>query len=405
MTEYNFTARNKDGDIVTGEIDAANETAAKSELADNDLFPISLESKGVELELRKLLHLKKTVKTRDLLGFTRQFAALFEAGVPMRRLMPALSNQTSDPDFSKALMKIGDDINAGTSISAAFQKYPDYFNELYVNMINVGEQGGLLEQTLKELAKVLEKEYRIYSRIKSATLYPKIVLVVFFLVASGMVIWVVPKFAEFYGNFGAELPLPTRMLVGMSDIIKSLWYVVALVMFSGYILIKRYFASKSGRFKLDQLRLKIPVFGELNLKVANARFGHLIGALYKSGVSLVKALGIVGRAVGNKAFQKEVEDVSLAVESGSALATAMDGKKYFTRLIIESVYVGEQAGSLDELLNTTAKFYDEDVENMLDQLATLIEPMLLVGLFVMVGFLAFAMFMPIWNMAKVVLPT
>lgn len=240
--------------------------------------------------------------------------------------------------------------------------------------------------------------------VKSATLYPRIVITVFILVFTGMMSYVVPRFADFYAGYGATLPLPTRMMIGLSDIVVHQGYIVLLVVLAGIFGFKSVLLTPRGRFQWDRLQFKFPVFGRLNRMVVNARFAHLVSALYRSGVSLSRTLGVVGKVMGNKAYEGEVQEINLAVQKGTPLSIAMEGKRFFTPLLVESVAVGEQSGMLDELLDSTARFYDEEVSDMLSRMTTLIEPLLLVGIFFMVGLLALAIFLPMWNVTKLILP-
>ena len=406
MTIFTYKARNQQGDIVEGEIEAKNEKLAKYQVANKGLFPTEVSSQKMKFDIPILSFLKRKdqVKPRDLMAFTRQFAALFKGGVPMDRLLMALSKQTSHVGLKKAIEAIKTDVSSGANLSDAFKKYPNYFSELYTNMVHVGEMGGMLDQALHDLADILDKEYKIISRTKTALLYPKIVLSVFMAVVVLMMTFVIPRFADFYSGYGAELPVPTKIMIVLSNMFTSYWYFVATIAIAISIAYKKYVSTEKGLLKIENLRFKIPVFGNLNIMVASSRFGHLVSSLYKSGLPLYKALSIVGRAIGNKAYQKEVDDMTEEVIKGSSLANAMEGKKYFTPMLIEAVAVGEQSGSLEDMLETTSQFYDEEVTNILDQLTTLIEPLLMIGLFAMVSLLAFAVFLPMWNVTKVILP-
>lgn len=398
-----YKARAADGTLVTGKMEGSSAIEIKHALSAQGLIPTSVVTEGVhfDLKLGKIFGKKKA--HRDLINFTKQFAALFKAGVPVDRILTTLAKQTASPDFKAVILQIRDDIAGGLSLLNAFKKHPDYFDELYVSMLNVGEEGGVLEKVLGELARIMEKDYRISSNIKSATLYPKIVLTVFSLVTTLMLLYVIPRFADFYGGFHSQLPLPTRILVKASDIFASYWYIVFVIIAALVIIYKRFAATPKGRLIVDKLKFKIPVFGSLTLLAANARFGHLVSALYASGLPISRALGIVGGAVGNKAYKNEVDKVKDDVEMGASMAASMEKGSYFSPLMTVSVSVGEQSGALGEMMETTASFYDEEVNDMLEKLTTLIEPLLLVGLFAMVGLLALAIFLPMWNVTKLVL--
>ncbi|MFH1874366.1 MAG: type II secretion system F family protein [Pseudomonadota bacterium] len=400
-----YRARDPEGALITGEMEGEDAKWVKLRLADQGLYPVYVAPKGFQLTLPSFLQRTKKAKTADLINFTRQFGALFKAGIPINRTLIALYKQVKDPYFKKVVHDIQKDVMGGASLKEAFGKHPNYFDELYVNMLNVGEQGGVLDKSLNELFGILKREHRVKAAVKSATLYPRIVLITFTAVFVLMMVYVIPGFASFYAGFGAELPLPTRILMGISDVLVHYGYIVLLVGFFLFFVFKKYAATQIGGYHLDQVKLNIPVFGKLQRLVLNARFGHLVSSLYRSGLPIGQTLSIVANTVGNKVLKLDIDDVNSAVEKGSSLAAAMERKKYFDTLLVESAAVGEQSGSLDDMLETTSDFYDEEIDHMLGQLTTLIEPLLLFGLFAMVALLAAAIFLPMWGVAKVVLPS
>ncbi len=389
---------------MTGQIDAATEKDAKIMLVGQGLIPVSLETTATEVRLPLFWRKSRKAQTKELIALTRQFAALFKAGVSMDRILYSLIKQTQNIDLKNTMMQIQEDVSHGASLMTAFAKHPKYFNDLYVNMINVGEQGGVLDHTLRTLVDILKKEYRIINSIKSATLYPKIVLITFLVVVTLLMMFVMPGFADFYAGFDAKLPLPTIIMMTISDFFVDYWYVLLAIAITLYLAYKKYSATEKGSFQIDGLKFRLPVFGHLNLMVVNARFGHLIASLYSSGLTLGRALTIVGNTIGNKVYKKDIDMVRESMNQGASLSDAMKNSKRFTSLMIESVSTGEQSGSLDEVLNTTAEFYDEEVTDILDQLTTLIEPILLFGLFGMIALLAFAVFLPIWKTTQLILP-
>ncbi|MFH1654325.1 MAG: type II secretion system F family protein [Pseudomonadota bacterium] len=403
MKLFSYKARDDSGRLITGEIEAEDIAEAKLKLSEQDLFPVDVRGGSLELHLPKFLQFQGKLKSRELIGLTRQFAALFKAGVPMDKILSTLSDQATSTDLKKALANIKQDVSSGLSLSDSFSKQPHFFSELYVNMLNVGEQAGTLDKNLFELAEMLKKEHRINANVKSATLYPKIVLTVFVAVFILMMVFVVPAFREFYSGYGAELPLPTLIMTAISNFIVNYWYIGLVIGIGGYVSFKRFTSKGPGRLLLDQFKFKLPVFGKLNMMVSNARFGHLVSSLYKSGLPIFRSLTIVANTIGNQAYRIEVEEVKSLVERGSSMADAMRGRKYFTSLMVESVLVGEKSGTLDDMLESTAVFYDEETSDLLDQLTTLIEPLLLIGIFVMVGGLALAIFLPMWKVSGVIL--
>lgn len=398
-----YKARNQDGALISGELDAINAMIVKDALVDKNLFPVSVQPKGFDLSLSSFF--AKKVKIKDLVNLTRQIQVMFSAGTPMDRIIDVARRQAKHAGLKKSLEKIHQDISVGTKLSEAFAKHPQYFNSLYVNMLNVGETGGVLDGTLKELVKILQSEHMIRAKVKSATLYPKIVMGTLLLVSAVMLIFVIPAFSAFYTKFKAELPLATRILIGISDAVTAYWYLVFFGMVGGFFAWRAFVVTPVGKNFSSLLKFKLPIFGHLNLMVANARFGHLISSLYHAGLPLTKSLEVVAETMDNYRFDEDVRFLKKGLEEGKGLSVAMKSARYFTPLIIESTEVGELTGRLDELLSSAALFYDDEVNDILKNLATLIEPILLFVIFGMIALLALAIFMPIWNLSNVVMPS
>ncbi len=269
-------------------------------------------------------------------------------------------------------------------------------------MLAAGEEGGILEQVLSELVKLIEKEDEIRRSVKSAVLYPKIVIFVLVMAVVTLMTVVVPKFSVFYARYGADLPLPTQILIGTSNFIRNFWYIALLAVGGLVYMYHRYYNTRTGKFAIDQLRFKLPVFGDLTLKVANARFGHILSSLYRSGLPMPRALEVVANVVGNEAFALEVRKVRDGIQKGSTLSEAMSKQKLFPAVIIETTAVGERTGALDDMLSAVAEHYDLEVGHTIKNLTTLLEPILLVCIFGMVAGLALSIFLPIWNMSRIV---
>jgi type IV pilus assembly protein PilC len=403
MANYSYTARNAKGGLVTGELEGESIKLVQKALRAQGLFPLKVATQFMSLKLEDL-RIQQKVSIKELVSFTRQFKVMFKAGLPIRKIFETLLRQTSHPELKKALKVIQVDVNQGVSMSKAFSKHPKIFNSLYVNMLAVGEVGGVLDTVLTALSDMLLDEYRIISKVKAATIYPKIVLVVLVLVFIVMMMFVVPAFQDFYAGQKAELPLPTRIIIVASDLTLHYWY-VGFAAFAGlYLFWKQFVRMKMGQFILAYFQFRLPVFGILNKLVANARFSNLISSLYDSGLPISRALDIVADTMGNALFAKEVKRVKLQMDQGKNMSAAMATSSYFTPMVIETTGIGEKTGALGEVLKSTAEFYNEEVDGMLKNLTTLIEPLLLLVIFAMVGLLAFAIFMPIWNLSKVVLP-
>lgn len=402
MTVFVYKARDRTGVQVSGTLEGPSVTVVKEALASQGLFPVSVVPRGFDVSLQTLFQRK--VKTRDLVNLTRQFEVMFSAGTPMDRILATLERQTKHEGLKDALGKIHKDVTAGMRLSDAFAKHPRYFDHLYTSMLSVGEIGGVLERTLKGMTGILGKEDRIKSKIKSATLYPKIVIFALLVVAVLMLIFVIPVFGNFYASYGAKLPLPTLILLGASNVVVGYWWLGSIVIGVGVWGWKKFKKSQRGKEFTSYMQFHAPVFGKLQLLAANARFGHLLGALYKSGLPLTRSLEVVADTIDNIRYARDVTHLKQELDKGRSLSMAMEESKYFTPLMKEVTSVGEQTGKLDEMLETTATFYDEEVDDMLKNLTTLLEPLLLFGIFAMVGLLALAVYMPVWKLSSVVNP-
>lgn len=402
MPTFTFKARDPLGNAVVGELDGDSIELIRDVISAKGLIPIDVHLQGLEASSFSLFQKKPTQK--DIASMTRQFQAMFAAGTPMDRILSILARQLKNQRLKQAMIHIHKDVASGTRLSAAFRAYPQYFSPLYISMIEVGEVGGVLDKTLREMALILQKESEIHAKIKSATLYPKIVLFVLGAVTWGMLAFVIPPFKTFYANRGADLPLPTKVVLAMSNLATSYWYVAVFGGIAFYWLWKRFSKTALGRDWLSRLAFRLPVFGRLNRLTANARFGHLLSGLYRAGVPIAHALAVVANTMNNVHYANDVLMVKKGLEQGNSLSKCMEQTKYFEPMVQEAVSVGEKTGQLDVLLDSTATFYDGEIDDILKNLATLIEPILLVFLFAGVTVLALAIYLPIWNLSKVILP-
>lgn len=404
MPHFVYKARDSHGLLVTGGLDAASPVELRNALADRGLIPISIQkaTRGfLTAFLNKLT--KPGVKAEEVLVMTRQFYTLFKAGMSMEAVLGTLSRQSNNPTLKDVLQRVRTGVSSGASLSKSFAEHPGVFGDLYVSMLAAGEEAGILEMVLKNLCGLLEKEMEIKGSVSSATLYPKIVI--FVLVGAFVVImtFVVPKFAEFFARYKAELPLPTRIMMGVSDFMRAYWYVIAGVALAGWIAFKRYARTARGKIKVGELAFKLPVFGMLGIKVANSRFCHILSSLYKSGLPMTRCLEITAGTIENGAFYQEVRILTSEVTKGKTISTSMAGCRFFTPVIVDATAVGEQTGSLDEMLESMGGHYDMEVGHTIKNLATLLEPILLFLIFGMVTLFALAVFLPIWGMSQAVM--
>lgn len=405
MAIFDYHARDDQGQLVEGQQEGSSVDEVLASLAAQGLYPISASvASAVGVKKLDFKFWKKKLKPKDLATFTRQFEIMYSVGLPLDKILNTLAAQAVNEDFKKVLLEVKGDVSGGMRLSQAFARHPQYFNHLYINMVEVGDVGGILNKSMAELAKVLQSEYVLKQRMKSAMLYPKIVVVVLGLMLAGMLIFVFPKFEQFYSQNNADLPYVTLLVMAMSKALTSYWYLIILFIGGTYYFWKWLKKNASVRRQLDFLAFKVPVLGKLNLMVTNARFAHLISALYRAGLPLAYALGIVSETVDNVLFAEEIRFLQTSLESGESLGNSLQKTKYFSVLIKESCAVGEKTGKLDIILEEVGRFYHVEVEDLTKNFTTLIEPLMLVLLAGIVLFVGMAVYMPIWNMSKVILP-
>lgn len=402
MPIFRYKARDKAGVLVSGEIEADSSEGLKESLFREGMIPLAVRRKGVDISADAIRMYLYRTKDEDLMIFVRQFYTLFKAGVSMDTIFSTMSKQVSSTILRNAIIRIRSDIASGATLAQAFGRHPHIFNELFVAMLAAGEEAGILEDVLKQLSELIQKEFEIRKSVKGATLYPKIIMTVLIGALVFLMTFVVPKFTEFYGRYNAELPLPTMLLISFSHIFRTYWYIILAVVIILALAFRRYISTQRGRFKYDRMRFDIPVFGPLNHKVANARFGHIMSSLYRSGLAMPRCLSVVANVIGNEAFARQVREIRDDIQKGATLSESMSRQSYFPPVVVETTAVGERAGALDDMLATVADHFDLEVAHTIKNLTTLLEPLLLIGIFSMVAFVALAIFLPIWNLSRVV---
>ena len=351
---------------------------------------------------RKKVPGAKKIVAKDLAPFTRQMAAMLSSGLPVVQTLDALEEQTTNKVFQTVIAGIRSQIEGGASFSEALGLYPDIFNDLYINMLKAGEAGGMLAETTSRIADFLEDWNKLRRKVKSAMMYPVIVLVVALGLAVAMIIWIVPVFASIFSDFNAKLPAPTQFLVDVSNTMRHNALMVIAIAVALGIAFSKFKKTPKGAYLVDSFILKIPVFGELTRKVALSRFSSTFAQLTRSGVPILQTMEIVSFATGNKVLGKIVLDARANVERGEPLSVALDKSKSYPRMLIHMLAAGEKTGKVDEMLQKISEFYDDEVEALLGGLTSLIEPLLIVFLGVIIGGIVVCMFMPIFKMHEIV---
>lgn len=402
MPSYTYRARDKTGGLVTGALDAPDMRGLEDALDRMGLIPVSAAARRRGVRLARLKRFFTTVPEQEVILFSRQLATLFGAGVPLTRALATLERQSVSLTFRELVKKVREDVEAGGTLSAAIAKHPRVFPEHYSHMIESGEAGGILDGVLERLALMLEKNSENKAKVRSATLYPKIVAAFIVIAVVILMNFVVPQFAKLYSGFKIELPLPTRLLIVFSNWFTSYWYLALAAAAGIYAVMKVWFSTAAGRHMLDGAMLRAPVFGPIILKSVLSRFSRVLGSLYKSGVPILQALDIASRAVENTVISGEIKAMEADVRAGKGLSEPMSISPHFPPLVVQMVTVGEETGNLDTMLEKAAQYYDQEVDSAIRNLTTTLEPLLLVVVFGVVLFLALAIFLPMWDIIKVV---
>ena len=402
MSSFFYRARDKHGALVTGSLDAASIEESEAALDKMGLIPIKVAKQASSFRLPRIGNLSAKIPQQEIIMFSRQLATLFGAGVPLSRALFTLERQAATPEFSQVVKSIREDIEAGAGFAASLRKYPRVFPELYCSLIEAGEAGGILEPVLNRLSMMLEKNSENRAKVKSATLYPKIVVVGIVIAVTILMTFVVPRFATLYSSFKIELPLPTRMLIAISGFLSEYWYFMAAAAVIIYFGVRIFLRTEAGKELWDSISLKVPVFGPIILKSVLSRFSRVLGELYRSGLPILQSLDIVSRAVDNRLISREVKRIENEVRAGKSLSAEMAAAGKFPPIIVQMVTVGEDTGRLDEMLSKMSDYYDQEIDTSIRNLTTTLEPILLAFIFVVVLFLALAIFLPMWDIIKVV---
>lgn len=392
---FEYEGKDKNGKIVRGEMRAGGEAMVNA----------SLRRQGILITKVKKRRISggRAIKQKDIAIFTRQLSTMMRAGVPLIQSFDIVARGSPNPRLTRLLTDIRSDVETGTSLSAAFRKHPLHFDALYCNLVEAGEAGGILEALLDRLAIYQEKTMAIKNKIKSALIYPIAVLVVAFVVLAVIMIFVIPAFKDVFTSFGADLPAPTLMVIAMSEFFVKYWWAIFGFIGGGtYFFLESWKRSEKMQKAMDRLLLKVPVFGELVNKSAVARWTRTLSTMFAAGVPLVEALDSVGGASGNAVFAEATEQIQKDVSTGASLTTSMQTTGVFPNMVLQMCSIGEESGSLDAMLGKAAEFYEDEVDEAVKGLSSLMEPFIIVILGTLIGGIVVSMYLPIFKLGQVV---
>jgi type IV pilus assembly protein PilC len=401
---FEYRARDRKGGIHAGSMEGASSAAVAVALRDKGFVPLKIEERRVSA-LDKELSIpgfKRKVKQKEVAILSRQLATMVNSGLTLVRALSILEKQADNPLLSRVVADVRTRVEQGSSLSGALEAHPEVFGHLYVSMIRAGEVGGALDETLLRLADNLEAATRLRSKVKSAMAYPVVVLGLIIMIVSGMLLFVVPIFEGMYADLGGTLPFPTRILIGISSVLTTFWWFFLGATIGGVFLFRRWKRTPEGRHTFDALKLRVPILGKVVQKVAISRFARTLSVLSRTGVPVLQALDIVAVTAGNSMVTDAIGDVQSSVRRGESLAAPLHRHEVFPPMVTHMMAVGEETGALDTMLSKVADFYDQEVDDTMNALTSLIEPLLIIVMGVAVGGILIALYLPMFNIANLI---
>ncbi|MDT8341197.1 MAG: type II secretion system F family protein [Longimicrobiales bacterium] len=399
MPAYLYSARPAGGgDIQSGEIDVKTKEEVLQYLQRQKLIPVSVREKPRQISLQ----IGTGVGTRDIVIFTRQFATMINAGLPLVQSLDILAEQTENDALRKVIQSVLYDVESGNTLADAMGKHPRIFTDLYVNMVAAGEAGGILDTILLRLATFLEKNDALVRKIKGAMIYPAVIFGVAGAAVAILLIFVIPTFQQMFDSAGIPLPLPTRIVIGMSQFLQAYWWAVAAGIVAAAFAIRQTYQTDGGRLAIDRILLALPILGDLQRKAAVARFTRTLGTLVASGVAILEGLEITAKTSGNRVIHDAVMGSRASIAGGETISGPLKESGVFPPMVVQMINVGEQTGGLDDMLSKIADFYDEEVDAAVEALLSALEPVMIVFLGVIVGGMIVAMYLPIFDMINAV---
>ena len=401
MATFVWTGKTRQGTLQRGEVSAKSREEVIALLRKQNILVTSIQQKARALGLA-IPGLGGGVSDKDIVVFTRQFATMIDAGLPLVQCLEILTAQTENKVLAKTIGEVRQDVEAGSTYADALRKHPKVFDALYVNMVAAGEAGGILDTILNRLAKHIEKAMKLKKQIKTAMVYPAVIMCVAVIIIAILMVWVIPVFAKMFADFGGALPAPTQLVVSASYFMKSniIYMIIGVGLF--IFAFRRFYRTPMGRKLVDRAALRLPVVGDLIRKAAVAKFTRTLGTLISSGVPILDGLSIVAKTAGNKIIEEAVMMTRQSISEGKTIAEPLGQTKVFPPMVVQMIAVGETTGALDAMLSKIADFYDEEVDAAVTALTSLLEPMLMVFLGVVIGFIVVAMYLPIFSMAGAV---
>jgi len=402
MAVFTWEGMKKTGEIVKGNIEAQNESAVVALLRQQDIRPINVKEKKAVFDISKFNLFKEKVKGKELAVFTRQFATMIDAGLPLVQCLEILGSQQQNKTFQKTIKDVKASVEGGSTFAAALKKHPDIFDSLYTNLVSAGEVGGMLDTILARLATYIEKAENLKGKVKGAMIYPIVVLTVAAGAVAILLLFVIPIFAKMFADVGAALPAPTQFVLDLSNFLKHYIIYIIIGIAAIYFAVRSYYRTANGRLVIDGLMLKLPVFGDIIRKNAVARFTRTLSTMISSGVPVMDGLEIVARTSGNQVIENAIMKARESIAAGKTISEPLAQTKVFPSMVVQMISVGEATGNMDAMLSKIADFYDEEVDAAVAAMTSLIEPLLIVFLGGVIGGLVVAMYLPIFKIASTI---
>jgi type IV pilus assembly protein PilC len=402
MAKFAWEGKNRSGGTVTGEMDAPSEAFVLAQLRREQVAPIKIRKRASDFAIRLPFQGEKKVTPKDLAIFTRQFATMIDAGLPLVQCLDILGAQQQNKAFKQVILKVKEDVESGSTFADALGKHPKVFDSLFVNLVAAGEVGGILDTILARLAEHIEKAVKLAKKIKGAMVYPSTILAVALVVTVVLLLYVIPIFARMFADFGQALPGPTQVVLGMSAFTRKYFLLVVVFFVLLGVAFRWYYRQETGRRNVDRILLKVPVVGSLLQRIAVARFSRTLGTMVSSGVPILESMDIVAKTAGNKIIEEAIVKARGSISEGKTIAEPLAESGVFPPMVTQMVGVGEATGALDAMLNKIADFYDDEVDSAVDAMTALLEPMLMIFLGVVIGGLVIAMYLPVFKLAGVV---